>query len=123
MVFTNTGREMMALSLGSDVRLYIAYMGIGSGSGTASTGDSTLLHERDRNVMTGSPNFTTAQKVTFQADFNSAQMSGIHLTEFGLTETASGTGGSGSFWQREAFGSIVFDGTNELQIVSTLQIL
>ena len=123
MVFTNTGRNMTALGLGSNVGLFVAYMGIGSGSGTALVTNTTLLHERERNAFTGSPDFSTAQKVTFQADFNTVQMSGTDLTEFGLTETASGTNFPGSFWQRESFGSVVFDGTNELQIVTTLHVL
>jgi len=124
MVFTNTGREMVTMRLGSSLpNMYIGYMGIGSGSGTASVTDSTLLNEVNRTAFTGSPNFTTTQKVSFQADFNTAQMSGIHLTEFGLTETTSGTGFAGSFWQRESFGSVVFDGTNELQISTTLNVI
>jgi len=123
MVFTNTGKELVTLGLGSDVGLYIAYMGIGSGSGTVVATQSTLLANTDRNALTGSPNFATSQKVTFQADFNSVELSGTTLTEFGLSETASGTGFPGSMWQIERFGSLVFDGTNELQVVSTLHVI
>ena len=119
MVFTNTGKELVALGLGSNLNLFIAYIGIGSGSGTVSATQSTLLSERDRNAITGSPNFATAQKVTFQADFGPTEISGTNLTEFGLANTSS----AGSMWQIERFGSIVFDGTNELQIVSTLHVL
>jgi len=122
MVFTDIGKEFAALRLGSDVG-FIAYIGIGSGSGTVQATQSTLLNERDRNALTGSPNFTTAQKVTFQADFNTVEMSGTHLTEFGLSETGSQTGFPGSMWQIERFGSIVFDGTNELQVVSSLHVM
>ena len=59
--------------------------------------------------------------VTFTADFASTQLSGTQISEFGLF--TSGGNLIGSTWQREAFGSIVFDGTNELQIVSALHIM
>lgn len=83
----------------------------------------TLEDESNRTPITGSPDFTEDRKVTFQGDFSSVQMSGITLTEFGLFDQASGTGFPGSVWQREGFGSVAFDGTNELQIISTLQVL
>lgn len=124
MVFTNFGRQAVAWRLGSSLpNLYIQHIGIGSGSGTVSVIDTTLVNEVNRVSITGSPNFTEVRKATFQADFNSVQMSGIHLTEFGLIDVASGTGFTGSMWQREGFGSVVFDGTNELQITSSLQVL
>jgi len=121
MPFTDTGRNLLAFRFGSGVDLYPKYMGIGSGSGTASVSDDTLLHEVNRVSFSTSPVFTTAKKVGFQADLNSFQMSGIHLTEFGLSDTGSSTVQTGSFWQREAFGSIVFDGTNELQITTEIE--
>lgn len=122
MVFTDAGKSLVALNLGSSTGLFIQYVGIGSGSGTALATQSTLLNEVNRTQITGSPDFTTTQKATFQADFNSIQMSGITLTEFGLSHIASGTNFPGSMWQRESFGSIVFDGTNELQISTTLEV-
>lgn len=124
MVFTNVGKEYVAFRLGSSLpSLFVENIGIGDGSGTAVVTDTTLVNEVNRTGITGSPDFTTVRKVGFQADFNSIQMSGINLTEFGLFDVASGTGFLGSTWQREAFGSIVFDGTNELQIISTLEVL
>ncbi len=123
MVFTDAGRKLVTLGIGSNVGLFIAAMGIGSGSGTVSVAQSELLAPRDKNIFTGSPNFTTTQKVTFQADFNSVEISGTTLTEFGLSETGSQTGFPGSMWQIERFGSLVFDGTNELQVVTTLHVL
>ena len=122
MVFTNPGKEMVTLGLGSNVGLFIAAMGIGSGSGTVLPTESTLIANRDRNIFTGSPNFDIAQKVTFQADFNAVEMSGTFLTEFGLSETGSQTGFPGSMWQIERFNAIEFDGTNELQVVTTLNV-
>jgi len=48
-------------------------------------------------------------------------MSGLILTEFGLF--ISGPTDIGSAWQREAFGSILFTGTEELQILATLEVI
>jgi len=122
MVFTNYGKQAITWALGSDIsNNHIQYVAIGTGSGTAKITDVTLVSESDRNLITGSPDFDTTKKVTFQADFNSVEMSGTTLTEFGLV--ASGPSLEGSVWQREAFGSIVFDGTNELQIISTIEII
>jgi len=124
MVMTNFGRQSVTYRLGSSLPdLYIQNFGIGSGSGTVAVTDIALVNEVNRTSLTTSPDFSEERKVGFQADFNFLQMSGIHLTEFGLFHTASGTGFTGSIWQREGFGSIVFDGTNELQVVTTLQVL
>ena len=123
MVFTNAGKQFVAWGLGSDIGAFIGYVGVGSGSGTALVTDTTLIAERDRVAVTGSPDFGESRKITLQGDFNSLQMSGITLTEFGLFNEASGTGFPGSIWLREGFGSIVFDGTNELQISTSLEVL
>lgn len=124
MVFTNVGRQFVAYRLGSSLpNLYIQYVGIGTGSSAVLVSDTTLTTEVNRTAITGSPNFIEDRKVGFQADFNFVQVSGLALTEFGLFDVASGTGFIGSAWQREGFGSLGFDGTNELQIYSTLQVL
>lgn len=124
MVFTNFGRQAVAWRLGSSLpNLYVQHIGIGTGSGPVLVSDVTLVNETNRVAITGSPDFTDDRTVSFQADFNSNQMSGTLLTEFGLFDVASGTGFTGSVWQREGFGSLTFDGTNELQIVTTLQVL
>ena len=122
MVFTDYGKQAVTWALGSDIsNNFIGVIAIGSGSGTASVTDVILVGEASRTIITGSPDFTANRKVGFQADFNSTQMSGITLTEFGLI--ASGVANVGSTWQRESFGSVVFDGTNELQIISTLEVI
>lgn len=114
----------MILRIGSNLDdLFIKHIGIGTGSAAVVVTDVTLVTESNRTAITGSPNFTENFKVGFQADFSSVQMSGTDLTEFGLFDVASGTGFAGSAWQREGFGSVAFDGTNELQILSTLEIL
>jgi len=122
MVFSNYGKQAVAWAIGSDIsNNNVQAIAIGSGSGTALVTDVTLLNEVKKTVITGSPDFDTARKVSFQADFNSITMSGIILTEFGLF--VSGPSLVGSTWQRESFGSLVFDGTNELQIVSIIDVL
>lgn len=122
MTFTDYGKQALAWAVGSEIsNNFIQYVTLGSGSGTASTTDVILVAETDRNLITGSPDFDTVLKVLFQADFNSVEMSGTTLTEFGLV--ASGPSLVGSIWQREGFGSIIFDGTNELQILSTIEII
>lgn len=121
MPFTDKGAEIVAFRLGSATPSFISAIGIGSGSGTAKVTDTVLLSEHTRTVITGSPDFGTAKKVQFQADFAASTMSGLTLTEFGLF--ISGPVGIGSAWQREAFGSVVFDGTSELQVLSTLEVI
>ncbi len=122
MTITNYAKQAITWGMGSDIsNNFIQTFAVGIGSGTASASDVILVNESDRNMQTGSPDFDTARKVIFQADFNSVEMSGTNLTEFGLL--ASGPAGVGSLWQREAFGSIVFDGTNELQITSTIEVI
>ena len=122
MVYTNYGKQAAAWAIGSNLtNNFIQYVAIGSGSGTVAVTNVTLVAETDRNVITGSPDFDTARKVEFQADFNSVELSGTVLFEFGLL--TSGPSLVGSVWQREGFGSIVFDGTNELQILSTIEII
>lgn len=69
--------------------------------------------------MTGSPDFATARKVTFQGDYNSVQMSGVQLAEFGLFQ--SGASNIGSTWFRASFNPLTFDGTNELVLSTTLE--
>lgn len=122
MVFTNYGAQAIAWAIGSNLpNNYIRYIAIGSGSGVPLVTETTLLNEYDRNLITGSPNFTTPYKVTFTADFNSVELSGTKISEFGLL--ASGPALTGSMWQIERFGSIAFDGTNELQIEATIHVL
>lgn len=122
MAFTAAGAEFVALRMGSDLPgLFVQAIAIGSGSGTAATTDQVLLAERVRSLITGSPDFSTSQSVEFQGDFNTLQMSGTVFQEFGLF-TNSGLS-VGSLWQRESVAPITFDGTNELQITSAIQVI
>jgi len=120
MPFTNDGAQFLAFRMGSGVPNFISNVEFGTGSGTASITNKTLVTGSVRNNLTGSPDFTTSRKVGFQADFNSITMSGVKLTEFGLFISGifgTSTDGAGSVWAREAFPAITFDGTNELQVL------
>jgi len=118
MVITTIGKEYTAIRLGSDIP-FVEYINIGSGSGTATISQKTLIAETDRNLFT-STDFSSSKKFTIDADFNSVEMSGTILREFGVVH--SGAGVTGSIWQRESFASITFDGTNELKIAITWEI-
>ena len=121
MTFTNFGRQQVAFALGSDIaNNFISSVGIGSGSGAVNVDNVTLIAEHTRTTITGSPDFSVTQKAGFQADFSSTQLSGLIVSEFGLFQ--SGATGTGSLWQREGFGSLTFDGTLELQIITTLEV-
>ena len=122
MAFTAAGAEFIALRMGSNLPgLFVQSIAIGSGSGTAATTDQILLAERVRSLITGAPDFSTSQKVEFQGDFNTVEMSGTIFTEFGLFATSGLS--TGSLWQRESVADIEFDGTNELQITSAIQVI
>lgn len=122
MVMTQSAAQFLAWRLGSSLEnLRIQTIGLGTGSGTEDVTNVTLVNETNRSMITGSPDFTNSRKVSFQADFNSVTMSGTNLTEFGLF--ASGASNIGSVQQREYFSSVNFDGTNELQIYSTIELI
>ena len=116
MVFTDYGRETTIIRLGSDLGSP-SFLAIGSGSGAVAVTNTGLVAHTDRNTFSTS-DFTVAKKWTFTADFNSVEMSGTLLREFGVFAESSG----GKLWQREGFASITFDGTNELQVEITWEV-
>ena len=121
-MFTNYGALATTWAIGSNLsNNYIQSIEVGYGSGTATVTNVTLVNGSIRAMQTGSPNFATARKVSFQGDFNSVQMSGLSLTEFGLF--VSGALNVGSTWLRESFPAVTFDGTNEVQVISTIEVL
>lgn len=120
MPFTNYGAQATIWAIGSNIsNNYIQSIEVGYGSGTPTVTNVTLVNGSVRVMQTGNPNFTTARKVTFQGDFNSVQVSGLSLTEFGLF--VSGPLNVGSTWAREAFNSVTFDGTQELQVTYNIE--
>ena len=120
MVFTDAGKELTALQAWTPSGNRPIAIAIGSGSGTAAATNLALIAETDRNLFTGgSVDYATPKEVSMQADWNSIDMSGLKITEFGVFNTSGTT--TGSVFAREAFNSINFDGTNELQIQITFQ--
>lgn len=119
-VITNYGRERTALRLGSQVdSLGSAYIAVGSGSGIISVATTGLFHYWDRNIITGSPDMTNAQKLIWTADFNNAEMSGTTMRQFGMFVEVSG----GKVWHVENITPLSFNGTQELQIELTWKVV
>jgi len=117
------GRSGLALLFGSGANLVQAipaYCAIGSGSGVLAVTNTHLITEVDRNAI-GSRNVSVVNKVTFTTDFSSVEMSGIKLMEFGIFGS-SVANGSVNMYNREGFGSLTFDGTNDLQVQVTFEI-
>ncbi len=119
MVFVTTGKSGLALALGNSDPNRPQYMAIGTGSETIDIANVDLITETDRRAATNT-DITTIQKVSYIFDWNSVDMSGTTLTEFGIfTELAAD---AGSLWNKEGFAGIEFDGTNELQIQQTFEV-
>lgn len=112
-------KNQVALLIGGSTTTIPSYMMIGSGSGTSTASMTTLIYPLNRNAVT-STDATTTYNVIYTGDWNSVQMSGLFLTEYGLT--ISGTGLTGSMWSRTDLPSITFDGTNELRIQETWEV-
>jgi len=118
-MITNFGKSRIALMLGGSETNYPSYFAIGSGSGLVSVTDTTLIHEEDRQAIT-SATYPATQKVTFQGDWNSVELSGLSLSEFGVL--TSGGALTGSIWSRTNLPNITFDGSIELQIIENLEV-
>lgn len=118
MVFTVFGLSGVMLRLGSNIATP-GFIGIGSGSGAATTAKSGLVAELLGSRIIGSMDLTTVQQITWTSDVSASTMSGINLREFALYSTS----GTGTFtcWSIDAFPSITFDGSNELQIILTVR--
>ena len=119
MVVTNDGKELIGYLIGSTATKPAAFaIGVGSLALTASS--STLGSEVNRQAYT-STDVSTAQKITWQADWNSVDMSGIQLSEVGIFNST--TANTGSAWSLNgSFAAITFDGSNELQIQETWEV-
>ena len=116
----NWGKTRTALFLAGSHSDYPIYFMIGSGSGTASATQTELLNVWDRQAVT-STNGSTTFKVKYTGDWNSVELSGNQLREWGTA--ISGTGTTGSMWSRTSMpNAITFDGTTELRIEETWEI-
>jgi hypothetical protein len=124
MVVTDYAKKTIARFIGNSGAGTIAqtipsYFVIGSGSGTSLSSMTTLLNTYDRQAVT-STDITIPYKVSWTGDWNSVELSGLSLKEFGMI--ASGTGITGSIWSRTGMPAIQFDGTNELRIEETWEV-
>lgn len=121
MVFTNSGKQFLAWRLGSSLEdLRIQSIALGSGTTSALATNTTLEKENKRDIIT-STDFSDSRKVQFQGDFSSVALSGLDVSEFGFL--ASGVSNIGSVQLRETFNKITFNGTNELQVVATIEMI
>ena len=118
MVITNFAKEMIALRIGSDVEKPLNFV-LGTGSTNDTGSDVTLVNEVDKQTFS-SVNLSGTYKIAFTGDWNSTEMSGIQLGEWGITSNAVAS--TGSVWSRVAFTPLTFDGTNELQIEETWEV-
>jgi len=117
MVFTTVGKSGTVLAIGSFSSNRPQYMAIGTGSAAESVDNVALQTETDRKAFASVAVDTINNEITYTANWNSVAISGTSLTEFGIFTPAS----AGSLWDREGFGAISFDGTNELQIELVLR--
>ena len=112
-MFNNYGKNRVVQMIGGSSLGSVAQILIGTGSSTVQSSDTALVTSLDRQTVT-SISFPAAQKVSWQFNWNSVEMSGTALTEFGVLE--SGGGLTGSLWSRDVIPSLTFDGTNELRV-------
>lgn len=114
MVATDSGKSGLALLLTvSGTRPDVC--AIGSGSGAVLVTNTDLIAQTDQSAFT-TTDISTVKEVAFTIDFNSVDISGTLLTEFGIKVSG------GDVWNREGFASVEFDGTNELQIQITYEV-
>jgi len=118
MVVVNYEKNRLALFLGGSVADYPTSVFIGIGSSTAAVTDTTLVSGADAQLFTAT-SYPSLQKVKWQADWNSVEISGTQLTEFGI---GSGLTATGSIWSITSIPSLTFDGTNELRVEETHEI-
>lgn len=114
-MITNTGINSIVAVMAGKLN-YPNYMAIGTGSSTVVSGNITLLTEYDRNIMT-EKNTSASYTINYIADFNSSEVSGATITEYGLYSA----GTAGSMFNRQVIGSLLFDGDSELQIQCSLR--
>lgn len=113
-IINNYAKNRVALLIGGSSTPAPNDMMIGTGSSTITAASTTLTTPSDRQALTSNPTFPSSQSINFQADWNSVEMSGTSLTEFGIA--GSGIGTNGSMWSIHITPAIVFDGTNELRV-------
>ncbi len=118
MVVTNYAKNKLTLFLGGSETAYPTNFIIGDGSGVSLATDTTLVNAVDTQIMTDTT-FPTKQKVKYLGDWNSSEMSGTQLRQFGVL---NGTAITGSIWSTTSLPALTFDGTNELRIEETWEV-
>jgi len=118
-MINNFAKQQAALLIGGSSVPTPTYFVIGSGSGTIMATQTTLFNEYDRQLMT-SRDLSVGQQVTFTGDWNSVEISGLTLTEFGVIGSAAPL--VGSIWSVISLPGITFNGTQELRIEEVHQI-
>ena|SRR3990167_1732024 len=99
---------------------YPTYFMLGTGSSTVFATQDSLLTANDRQLMTNKT-YPTSQKIKFQGDWNSVELSGLTINEFGICGSELTT--TGSMWSRSVFEGVTFDGTQEMRILESVEIL
>jgi hypothetical protein len=112
-------KKQVALIIAGSNTILPNYMMIGSGSGISISTMTTLINAADRQAVT-STDASTVYKATWIADWTSTEISGLTLTEMGMTY--SGTGITGSMWSRTSMPALQCNGTQELRIQETFLI-
>lgn len=119
MVVTDFGKSGNALLwAGSGLIPRFSAIGSGSGAELASLGSLVAEVQATRRDFT-SRDITVSKQVSWTFDYGSTTMSGVNLSEFGIA--GSQAKGTNDLWLREAFDSVEFDGTNELQLEIVLK--
>lgn len=118
MVITNYAKSRISLAIGNSGTFTPTFFVIGSGSGVALPTQTTLFNEKNRQEVTNTT--LTTNKVQWTGDWNSLEVSGLSLSEFGLM--VSGPALTGSIASRTSIPSVSFDGSNELRIVEVWEV-
>lgn len=119
MAITDIAKTYTAAIIGGSSVTLPTYFIIGTGSAAFSGNQTALVTAADRQAVT-STDATVNKKVTWIGDWNSVEMSGLLLTEFGMIGSAAAL--TGSIWSRTSLPAITFDGTNELRIQETWEV-
>ena len=116
MTILNNGKQDLIFLIGGSITSIPTYIHIGSGSGVTNIAAGSLRAFEDAQIRS-SPTYPAVNKVKITADWNSVEMSGLELTEFGLAKAATG-----SIYSRTSLPNINFDGSNELRIEETWEV-
>jgi hypothetical protein len=119
MALTNNSVSGTALLLvGSGA--FPQYGVIGTGSATFAPAVGSMISEIGSRSIWFTRDITTVGEVNFEYQYNSIQMSGITLKEFGIA--VGSTTNAQDLWNRETIPATLFDGSNELIIDYKLKV-